>query len=112
VPARAGVERADLVEGHLRRRAFAIGGAVDRVVVQQDDGVVGRQLGVDLDPGCALALGLAEACERVLRRRLGRAAMPDDAGDLVGAIRHCRHPKTRHPRPTNVGLRRQGVALG
>src|SRR3546814_12715414 len=44
-----GIEAADVAQGHRRHQALAAGGALQRVVVEQQRDAVGRQLGVELE---------------------------------------------------------------
>jgi hypothetical protein len=64
----------------LRSRAVTIGGAIDGVVVQQEEVIVRRELGVEFDHTIAVAQTGIEAGERIFRRERPTTAMGDQPG--------------------------------
>ena len=74
----AGIGLADLGQRVLHDRSAAVGGAVERVVVDHDERPVRRDVEVELDRVGALAHAELEALHRVLGGMRGRAAMADD----------------------------------
>jgi len=75
--AAAGVERKKNGVGRLADAADAVGGAFQRLVVDQHRGAIRGEHDVELDGAAAGTRGGAKAGERVLRRPLAAAAMRD-----------------------------------
>ena len=86
---RAGIGLPDVVHGQARDRSGAVGGAIERLVVDDGELTVGGEVDVELDgigPGLD---GEPEGLHRVLRSLCGGAAVGDDD-------RH--RPRPRHDR--------------
>jgi hypothetical protein len=61
----------------LGGRTMAIGRAIECVVVQQEEVVVRRQLGVEFDHAIAVALAGVEPRKRIFRRERAATAVRD-----------------------------------
>src|SRR5271170_5164333 len=100
----AGVELGELRPGQRIGPARAVGGAVQRVIVEQEWHPVCGQLDVKLDHAIAVRIALTHRRERVLRRELPAAAMGD-----VARIRPVLHT-IRAPLPASNRYTRFGAA--
>ncbi len=86
IEAAAGVELAKLVDGEVVEFAVAVGGAVERGVVEADEGAVFGAADVELEADAESEAG-AKGGERAFRGGVKEAAVADDEG--AGGLGGC-----------------------